>query len=683
MGWEEKSEDFDTDIDVNAEAMRSLLTEDIGEKIVEIGRQTNRSGTGGFREEREVLVSVLWKIRSMWILDLLRGIHSVMGKSVRIKWREEGHRWSGRTNGSSKSENCGLRKEGFSSSSYYSGEFPVEARRRDVSESVKEDKKYVESGSLERNSRCECGAVKTKLREESRGWLGEKEALQGVSIVVMAATRTQVFAVLCVIALPVVSFAYIITVLSTKPEECSTGSEFMGVYTHSPCPAQISDAGLLGTFQGIMIVTFLSLGVGMVSITSPLYISKASPFRIRGALGSTNGLFFAVGQLLSYHFNYAFANQEPRTTWHYMIAVAGLPALVQFILMSSLPESPMWLYGKDRKEDAVEVLKKIYPSHEVEQEVDALRLSFKTEIAHEEDSGGILSKIRNLWCIPVVRKGLVAGIGLQVVQQFVGINTIMHCISNIIEMAGFDSTKHTSDITFQKFSLIIPYAYTNVFGVIVSIANAERYGRKKLLLDSIYGIIGSLFGLTFMFIISPDNFPAVSRFETTTHFRNNTCLTYITAPDAASWDCLTCVRAYSGCGFCADKGDVWKTSLFWGTPYMDHPTLPKKRICTVGIFAARVVRYLVLSRAGNHLMDRELRDIPNEMSFLSLTKAQGPPNAIPLVSLVSCLLVIGFIKLFVPETTKGLLSEEVEMMSQNSNVNLEEAEELKVRFLPV
>lgn len=51
---------------------------------------------------------------------------------------------------------------------------------------------------------------------------------------------------------------------------------------------------------------FVGLGVGMASMTAPLYISEASPARIRGALVSTNGLLITGGQFLSYLINLAF-----------------------------------------------------------------------------------------------------------------------------------------------------------------------------------------------------------------------------------------------------------------------------------------------------------------------------------------------------------------------------------------
>lgn len=86
----------------------------------------------------------------------------------------------------------------------------------------------------------------------------------------------------------------------------------------------------------------VGLGVGMASMTAPLYISEASPHRIRGALVSTNGLLITGGQFLSYLINLAFTKTPG--TWRWMVGVAGLPAVVQFILMLSLPESPRWLY---------------------------------------------------------------------------------------------------------------------------------------------------------------------------------------------------------------------------------------------------------------------------------------------------------------------------------------------------
>lgn len=60
---------------------------------------------------------------------------------------------------------------------------------------------------------------------------------------------------------------------------------------------------------------FVGLGVGMASMTAPLYISEASPHRIRGALVSTNGLLITGGQFLSYLINLAFTHVRISSFW--------------------------------------------------------------------------------------------------------------------------------------------------------------------------------------------------------------------------------------------------------------------------------------------------------------------------------------------------------------------------------
>lgn len=58
-----------------------------------------------------------------------------------------------------------------------------------------------------------------------------------------------------------------------------------------------------GIIVGRVIV---GLGAGMASMTAPLYISEASPHRIRGALVSINGILTAGGLFLSYLIDLAF-----------------------------------------------------------------------------------------------------------------------------------------------------------------------------------------------------------------------------------------------------------------------------------------------------------------------------------------------------------------------------------------
>ncbi|EEF34614.1 sugar transporter, putative [Ricinus communis] len=190
----------------------------------------------------------------------------------------------------------------------------------------------------------------------------------------------------------------------------------------------------------IIVGRFLvGLGVGMASMTSPLYISECSPARIRGALVSTNGLLITSGQFLSYLINLAFT--QARGTWRWMVGVACLPALIQFCLMWSLPESPRWLYRQNKIDEARAILEKIYPSDEVEKEMSALAKSTEAEKADEAViDENLISKLKGAFKNTVVRRGLYAGITVQVAQQFVAFDASKwNCMSCLNVDCGFCS----------------------------------------------------------------------------------------------------------------------------------------------------------------------------------------------------------------------------------------------------
>ncbi|XP_006652505.2 probable inositol transporter 2 [Oryza brachyantha] len=292
---------------------------------------------------------------------------------------------------------------------------------------------------------------------------------------------------------------------------------------------------------------FVGLGVGMASMTAPLYISEASPARIRGALVSTNGLLITGGQFMAYLINLAFT--KVTGTWRWMLGIAGVPALLQFILMWMLPESPRWLYRQNRKEEAAAILRKIYPATEVEQEIDALRRSIEVEIQLEGSIGGdqgLLGKLKKALGSKVVRRGLMAGVIAQVAQQLVGINTVMYYSPTIVQLAGFASNN-----TAMALSLIT--SGLNAIGSIVSMFFVDRAGRRRLMLISLVGIVVWLAVLGGTFLGAAHHAPPVSDLETRL-FANQTqtCPEY---SPRASWNCMNCLKAESTCGFCAHEGN--------------------------------------------------------------------------------------------------------------------------------
>ncbi|MBA0658744.1 hypothetical protein Goklo_010928 [Gossypium klotzschianum] len=426
---------------------------------------------------------------------------------------------------------------------------------------------------------------------------------------------------------------------------------------------------------------FVGLGVGMASMTSPLYISEASPAKIRGALVSTNGFLITGGQFLSYLINLAFTKAPG--TWRWMVGVAGFPALLQFILMLLLPESPRWLYRKGREEAAKVILRKIYPAHEVEQEIQDLKESVEAEIKEEGSSEKM--NIIKLLKTKAVRRGLTAGVGLQVFQQFVGINTVMYYSPTIVQLAGFASNR-----TALLLSLVT--AGLNAFGSIVSIYFIDRTGRKKLLIISLTGVVVSLGVLSGVFHETTTHSPMVSRVETS-HFSNITCPDYSSALNSGAWDCMTCLKASSpDCGFCSSptnklmpgacliSNDTVKDMCHKETRLWYTRGCPSKYgwLALIGL-ALYIIFFSPGMGSVPWIMNSEIyplrfrglcggiaatanwiSNLIVAQSFLSLKEAIGTSWTFLIFGVISVMALL-FVIIYVPET-KGLPIEEIEKM---------------------
>ncbi|XP_058102381.1 inositol transporter 1-like [Magnolia sinica] len=221
----------------------------------------------------------------------------------------------------------------------------------------------------------------------------------------------------------------------------------------------------------------VGLGVGAASITAPLYIAEASPSEIRGGLVATNVLMITGGQFLSYLVNLAFT--EVPGTWRWMLGVAAVPAIIQFFLMLFLPESPRWLYLKKDKSEAIKVLEKIYSPIRLEEELDQL------SVASEEEAQSRNIRYLDVFKTKEIRIAFLAGAGLQLFQQLTGINTVMYYSPTIVEMAGF----HSNQLAIL-LSLIV--AALNAAGTVVGICLIDRFGRRRLALTSLSGVIIAL-----------------------------------------------------------------------------------------------------------------------------------------------------------------------------------------------
>jgi sugar porter (SP) family MFS transporter len=218
--------------------------------------------------------------------------------------------------------------------------------------------------------------------------------------------------------------------------------------------------------------------IGVASFTTPLYISEVSPVKIRGRLVSINQVALTSGIVISYLVDYALVDIQG---WRWMFGFAAVPAAILAVGMFRLPESPRWLVSKNLIDSARTVLERIRRTKDVGTELEDIQSSLAVQ------SGGW----RDLFT-PLVRPALIVGVGLAILQQITGINTVIYYAPMIFEFTGAKSASASILAT-------IGVGVVNVAMTVVALLLVDRVGRRPLLLIGLAGMIIGLgvLGLAF------------------------------------------------------------------------------------------------------------------------------------------------------------------------------------------
>ncbi len=230
---------------------------------------------------------------------------------------------------------------------------------------------------------------------------------------------------------------------------------------------------LAGSVNGLIGWRFLvGFAIGVSSATAPLYIAELSPRHIRGGLVTINQLFITIGILGSYLIGFLFVDTQ---SWRIMFVLAGIPAAFQFLIMAFFPESPRYLINIGEKDRAFNILKKLRATEEHAQlEITHIEKMRNTRKPHWSE---LISKR--------VRPALLAGIGVTIIQQITGINTIIYYAPTIFKFAGVGSDKAALLATTWV-------GIVNVLMTFVAIYLLDKVGRKPLLLFGLGGMAISL-----------------------------------------------------------------------------------------------------------------------------------------------------------------------------------------------
>ena len=208
------------------------------------------------------------------------------------------------------------------------------------------------------------------------------------------------------------------------------------------------------------------LGIGIVSIVSPIYISEVSPAHVRGTMVSLYQLFITIGFLLAYLMNFlilkgaslnatdpelgkAMFNQE---YWRGMLGCEAIPDLLFLVLIFFIPESPRWLSVRGERQDKREEWK-------------ALRE-------------------------PGILKAVLIGSAIAILGQFMGVNAVLYYGPKIFADAGFED---------PLFSTVL-VGVVNMLTTVIALVIIDKVGRKQLVWWGVGGMIFCLLMIGLYFL---------------------------------------------------------------------------------------------------------------------------------------------------------------------------------------
>ena len=228
--------------------------------------------------------------------------------------------------------------------------------------------------------------------------------------------------------------------------------------------------GLAWSFSSFVIFRVIGgLAIGGASVLSPLYIAEIAPAAYRGRLAVTFQLAIVTGILVAFFSDYLLLNTGINN-WRWMFVSGALPALVFFILLFCVSQSPRWLVMKGDIAQARKVLKEVNPETETEQLIKEIQNSVDTEV---------LGKSVYLFKKPYLKLVMI-GIAIGMFNQFTGINIVMYYATDIFRTAGF-----STDSAILQTVII---GCTNLIFTLIAMRIIDKVGRKRMLLTGSVGM---------------------------------------------------------------------------------------------------------------------------------------------------------------------------------------------------
>ena len=229
------------------------------------------------------------------------------------------------------------------------------------------------------------------------------------------------------------------------------------------------------------------VAVGAASVMAPAYIAEVAPARIRGALATAQQVAIILGLFSAFVSNYFIADAANGSTqilwaneaaWRWMFWMELLPAVLFFVALLFIPESPRFLVIKDRPIQATVVLSRLYGDSNALFKLREIQASIDQD--HQPKLSDLIDK-----SVKRVKPIVWVGIGLASFQQLVGINVVFYYGAVLWQAVGFTEA--------DALLINILSAGLSIAACLITIFLIDKVGRKPFLLIGSIGMTIALF----------------------------------------------------------------------------------------------------------------------------------------------------------------------------------------------
>jgi sugar porter (SP) family MFS transporter len=216
------------------------------------------------------------------------------------------------------------------------------------------------------------------------------------------------------------------------------------------------------------------LGVGALSLLVPMYMAETAPRHIRGALISTYQLFITFGIFLASCINFGTYEHQRgnEASWQIPMGISFVWAVILGAGILLFSDTPRYLYRKGKKEEAKQVMLKVYgapPNHySVQVELEEIEAKLRAESLQEGPIGEWIHMFR----APKMAYRILLGMLLQMFQQLTGANYFFYYGTVIFKATGINNSFVT-----QMILNGINFG-TTFYGLYI----VEHYGRRRSLM---------------------------------------------------------------------------------------------------------------------------------------------------------------------------------------------------------